>query len=861
MRARQAAMTRAAGRPAEAFDIHFRLALSAVERGVPRGELHGSTEALAREAGTVQQAKWTVIRAVADWYETGSMLAETVPALREIADKEDPDTGLLCCFVLEQALVDGLFDLPAVRSLVVEPEKAPHHLLDELRTLSERADSQDVEIRARLACALADTALTVDSTIDQVQAAYGQTITRAGAGRFQHARGLIQSRAAYAFAVHGDPEHAEDLWRQSVLASSEDGFFGDARHALRAVRKVTHDRGSFVWGLDRVTRALPNRRHLLSGAVDPALTSHAALHREKLPDAFGDTRRYLWESRLQGALQEEVLAMELFGDVLQASGYAAEAVDAYLYAGAAKKAAETAGGLEDVLDVGIWLRSPVRARRAAAIQVIGAQAALIEDADMAATVTRLAAEAQGVWTTSAFRPHPERDALDALTALAYRFPAETVDSILSLVEPALQQATRYNDEVAAILVSALNFTGHSRSELTSAISRMMELPNQHDLWNMLERLALPCRAGVLPAVETHAAAGLPEALDVLQSWFPASERAQRRARASCASLLREPVGVPRAYSRLDSGAGETVGLLLDLLARPEEELVEVPAASLGPDPTNPEDAVALALNEATNVSAAETHDNATGLEAVAALTGDEAAHTAATRPAELAATIARRLIAMVEDHYDSASSRNSRALALARLVEHIPPELANEIAYRLITVHRQPHLSASDTWEIDSNVPLSRTRMNTGAAHLSDNVLRAAARAWACARVPAGPMNEEERLFASYALQASVALLRSDQVNTRVRGARCVSSLAKGSSELSAQAAGLTLHGCEHVRAIGVAHVPHTDPLLAVLAADPTARVRAAVAARAKDLPEPVRHTLARDSHAAVRRTLGAALG
>ncbi|MEV7374502.1 hypothetical protein AB0O51_26925 [Streptomyces sp. NPDC090301] len=834
VRERQAASARAAGNPAEAFDLLFRLALSELVRGVPRGGLPRSTAAVAREAGTVQEAKWTALEAIACWYEQGSRLSQTVPALRTLVDAADPDSAELCCLVLEQALVDGLFDLPWLRSLVVDPDDAPASLLEELRDLAGQTDTSDVVIRARLACALADTALTLNSTVNDVQSAYGTPLSKAGAGRFGHGRGLIHSRAAYAFALHGDPEHAENLWRQAVLTSSEDRYFGDARHALRSVRRVTGDRGAIVFGLDRITRALPNDNRLLAGAADPALTSHTAVHHEQLPDAFADARRYLWESRLQGALQEEVLAMELFGDVLNSSGHPLEAVDAYIYAGAAKKAAEAAGRLSDVIDVEVWLRSPIRSRRSAAIQVIAAQSALIKDADVAQTAGALIAAAQGPWTTPAFRPHPQADAIKAVRGLAGRLPDSMVDSVLGLVEPALTRSIRYNDEAAALLVRILQVTENRRSELAAAISRMMVLPHQDGLWDQLAQLEAPHRDMLLAAVEVEAANGVPEALTVLQAWFPSGERAQRRARAACASLLREPVGVQRGYSRLDAGDGMTVGLLLDLLSCPEEELVDVAAADLGPEPSYPD--------------------------ASAGSAGDEAANTAAGPPADLAAAVVRQLTAMVEDGYDSASSRNSRALALTPLLDHIPPTLAYDIAHRLLAVHLNPRFSETDEWEIGSSVPLSRIRMDTGAAHLPDNALRAAAHAWASTREPDGPMNDGDRQFVLHAMRGAAALLRHSDAGARIRGARCVSSLAHGATELIAQAVGLALHGCEYVRAIAVTHVPHTDPLMTVLASDPAPRVRAAVARRAQELSDPVLQALASDPHAGVRRTLAATM-
>jgi hypothetical protein len=68
-------------------------------------------------------------------------------------------------------------------------------------------------------------------------------------------------------------------------------------------------------------------------AADAALSAYAAAYRGELLSAAADARRYLWEARLSGALQEECLAMRLFGDVLAAGGHPELAVEAYVCRG------------------------------------------------------------------------------------------------------------------------------------------------------------------------------------------------------------------------------------------------------------------------------------------------------------------------------------------------------------------------------------------------------------------------------------------------------------------------------------------------------------------------------------------------
>ncbi|MGW0095313.1 hypothetical protein ACWDWS_41105 [Streptomyces sp. NPDC003328] len=863
VRARQAQMARAAGDADAAFDLLFDLQLDEVLRGQSSART-GSLEALAPEASQPRAAKWTILECVADWYEQGSRLPRTLPALRELMGAADHQAGLLCCLVLEQALVDELYDGPA-SSLVVDAEDVSPALLDELRELADRADSRDVFIRARLACAVADASLRLDSSPEDVQAVYSPLVSAAGAGRYQQARGLITSRAARAFALRGAPDRAEELWNQSVLASSEDGWFGDARFALRAARRLTNDQGRLVFGLEAITRALPNRKQLLAGTFNPALTAYEAAHDEKLPDAFGDTRRYLWESRLQGAWQEELMAMELFGDVLAAGGHPAEAVEAYLRSGSAQKAARVAGEMQQLVDVSVWMRSPVRRCVAAAVQVVEAQEALVTDANTTLTVSLLVDVAKGLWKFPAVLPHPELDAVKAIRKFAFRLPTSAVDSVLSVLEPAISQETRYNKETAELLVNMFYFVEDRRDDIARALTTMMQLHGQHDLWDLVRQLPSDGHQALMSAVEEHAAAGVREAAEVLQAWLPTAAEAQRRSRSACAAFLRQPVGEPKTVMHLGTGDSATVGLLLGLLACPEEDLVDVPPTSLGAEQTT---AAGEVLVETHVVTAKQAQDPgvevppspAERIDGTKASEPDEAALIAAGPPAGLVVAVAQKLVSMVEDHHDSGSSRSDRALALRRLLDKLPSQHAEEIAQRLLAVHRTPRLSVMDQWEIDSDVPLSRARFRSGAAGMADNALRVALEAWAVSRQADTPLTPTDHGFTLEAVSGALRLLQDPRQERRIRGARCISALAQGSSQFVPHAIGLALHNCEYVRAIGVQHVPRTDPLLISLADDPAPWVRAAVAKRAEDLPLHVRNALSEDPHVGVRRTLSAAL-
>ena len=157
-----------------------------------------------------------------------------VPALETVAAQSDPGAAFLACVLLEQALTDGWYDYNPPYSLVT-PGGNTTDLLDRLRRCAAGQSGSDVVIRVRLACALADAGLTADSSAADTQAAYAELLEQAGAGRYREAGGLVTARAARAFAMHGDMGRAINLWRQSILLSSESRMFGDVLGCRRAL--------------------------------------------------------------------------------------------------------------------------------------------------------------------------------------------------------------------------------------------------------------------------------------------------------------------------------------------------------------------------------------------------------------------------------------------------------------------------------------------------------------------------------------------------------------------------------------------------------------------------------------------------
>ncbi|MEV0169174.1 hypothetical protein [Nonomuraea fuscirosea] len=897
MRIRQARALHAGGDHDIAFSIVFEAALERVLAGTALRSLRRDLAALSSHVDPVQQAKLAVLARVADWPEHGSDLATCVPAVRELAQAGDPHAPLLCCLVLEQALVDGWFDGADLQPIIADGGSVeardpgtraglPAELLDELRALAAAAQARDVVVRARLRCAVADAGLTLSSSAAEVQVVYGELLDDGLAGRLLHARGLIASRAAYAFAAAGDTGKAIGLWRQSILASSEHKYYGDARAALRAV-------GMFAWeigggqrsDLAEAVSALPNRRRLLAGAYDPALAAFEYAHHGKLPDALGDTRRYLWESRLAGHAQEEALALSLLGDVLTAGHRRDAAVIAYVRAGNAKAAASLARRLPQAVDVGAWATSPMRRRRAAAIQVIGAQTATVADEDVADVARLLLRATEGLRESQSHpvQPWPELDAVTALASFGVRIPATAVDAIVTLAQPAAQAHTSASPEIADLVLHTYWAVPSRRQEPAAMLALMLaQTPPPHNLWERVRNLPDDARGPLLGVVTALAEQGHESATHVMAGWHVTTEPAQRAARRACAALLRRSVGHTR-QSTVIIGDQErtTVDALLTLLDA--EILADVPAADLvtglttgleavpaaaspgggpGPErssddrhrPTGQRDGAAEDETDAAgHPPAPDTTDPA----APPPLPGDadQAARIAAGPPADLAVAVASQLMAIAEDHHHGAAARTRALSALRRLLPRLPSDLTTQLAARLHAAYRTPRWSAADRRETETDTPFTRARFRTGGRHLTGRFLVAAAEAFAAAHAHGGQVTGQDHAFVQEVTAGAAALLRDSDAQTRLLGGLTVATIAAAAG-LSSHATALLFHHDEQIRALGAGIAPLSPHMAAVLASDPAPSVRIAIACRAAELPHAVLETLAADPHLDVRGNL-----
>lgn len=659
-------------------------------------------------------------------------------------------------------------------------------------------------------------------------------------------------------------ESAETLWRQAVLASGEEGLYGDARNALIAIRVARAQAGQFtIGGLDTVVRAMPNRRRLLETRHDPSMSALTAAQDDRLIDAFGAARRWLLQSRLSGHLVDEMRAWRQFGRVLASGGHPVAAVECLVLAADVDAAGKAAQPLSDLAEIWCWTLSLSRGRRAAAIRVAAEQASLHPDDAIPQLVERLLGLANGVWTTPRFNPSPELEAVKAIAELGHRIPSSAVDGILALAAPAIERPTVASAEIANLLVQAYWAVPDRRADVAAPIRAMLRHEESpHILWELIENIPAPARDPLLRTLTDLADAGNQSAVAALAAWRHAPADVQLRARRAAAVLLRRSVGHDRDGHAFGSQEDSVVGLVLALLDA--ENDAQVAADDLAPALCLPSNCVI-----ATNVRDTDPESEPKQPPPDGAMQGrlddtadmpdpnapDAVARIAAGPRDDVAAAVAAKLLDLAEDRKDIGGSRQLVVAALLRLLPRIAGPAAAAAAHRLADLHDEPGLSDYDCFEIETNTPLSRSRIDTGAAWLAPTALVAAAEALRRAG-DTGDRLADDDTFAERLIAAAFPLLTGTNDRAARTGARAVTAVAASHPRRALYTTSLLLHPDPDVRAAGARHAVLDDQLLAMLAADPVPRVRIAVATRGSRLPDRLRAQLAADPNAVVRHVL-----
>lgn len=893
-RRRQAGRLQVAGDTAGAFALLWELAVAHFQAGAATRlvTVYYDLGQLGTGLDRLQAAKLKVLTAAQDWYEHGSQLAIVVPALEDLVAAADPDAALLACVTLEQALVDGWFDCDPPQPLMTPSESTPD-LPDGLRSCAEGRSCADVVIRARLACVLADTRLTADSTPADADNAYRDLLLGAGAGRYLHAGDLVYARAAHAFAMHGDTRHAINLWRQAIMLSSDSRRYGDVLACRRALNAAILEQPVPAFSELDATSSLPNDARLLAASQPAELNALRAVHAGKLPDALSVSRRCLWESRLSGQLIGEREALELFGDVMLAAQRPAAALTAWVMAGTAGKAANLAGGLTEPTDMSRWTRSPVRAQQAAAAQVIGVQARLYGSAGAGPAVQQLLGLTADLWTSPNIQPYPAYDAIKALSQFGRNLPADAVDPVLSLLDQRITAGGVLTPETAYLLIQLYWAVPARRSDVAAIIAGQLAPADPPPLlWELVAEVPEQAREPLHPGVSSLADAGNTEALLTLARWRQPTPAVQLAARRTCANLLRQPLpststGVWPQTTRFRDAATMVVVLTAAATAIETDPHDLCPGAgplvtekillsmviTEGAPPPTPAPSASAAEPAHGEVSPAEappgqTRDHLASRrpdESADAAGGandarepDAQALTAAGPASALADEVALYLLAIAESGYPPAFYRAEALSALHSFVSQLNPGLTRQLATRLLALAENPNLNEYDQAELASQDPLSRGRLNIGAKDLATQalVMAADAAAFASAGEPATSLTGPDmRRLVTHAAN----LIRSADKETSKRGAIALALASRCEASLAHYGAVIAVHPDEEVRAVAASTAALGDASQRNLAIDPSPKVRAALARRTTELADDVIATLRADENVQVRQELASA--
>ncbi|MFI8348250.1 hypothetical protein [Streptomyces sp. NPDC085596] len=661
LRVRQRDLLVADGQNGAAFAVAAELLLDQFEAGdrvFPGDHL----ERLASDSGGAAPSIYVVLKALADWFEHGYDLAPVTAALEAVVQTGEFLAPRLVLAVIEQIVVDE------------DPGDDPAGLCGLAAGL---VASQSGLLRVRLECCLADLAVRSGQSPEE---AYADLDRRALGGRIpERVAVLVHMRRGRALALGDLGDEAIEAYRRAVLAATREGLGGDARHALRAISYLSDQYGL---GFGESSRAMQSARtvgakgaRLIDLSFDPAVSALEALTDGKLPDASRASHQWLWQDRISGALIDELLAHQRYGEVFNRAGEVKAAVRHLVLAGRRKDARSATRSAREYLDVCGLLQVRARWVCGAAAAVTGEQADLIPDDAVPGIAAHLADMVTTGPQPGLTGSDPVKEALGALGALDGRLPAEAAQRVLPLVVewvPREPNTYRFTDE------QILSFLGACiRAELPVADQAGQALLQA---WKLDINGAEDLLAGVgarlsaaVPLVRERAHAGHRGAAALLASWQVDDPSVADTARELAGTVLAEPVGTVRSYFSVDGTAHRCAAFL------------------------------AACANEQTPPGADEP---------ISSLRERVAAH----------------LLQWAEDRNDMAERRASAARALAVLAGILPIPVRTDMFARLMDLHPGPGEHPADAFERRSQHPLSRFKVNTGGdGRLPAEILHAAA--------------------------------------------------------------------------------------------------------------------------------------
>ncbi|MEU2026710.1 hypothetical protein ABZ565_31830 [Streptomyces sp. NPDC016469] len=452
--------------------------------------------------------------------------------------------------VAEQILVDE------------HPDDDPARLTDLAAGV---VSSQSGLLKIRLECCLADLAVRA-----------GRSPEEAYAGLDRHALGgriperpavLVHMRRGRALALADLGSEAIEAYRRAVLAATREDLGGDARHALRSISFLSDQYNA---GFKESSQAMLSARtvgakgaRLINLSFNPAVSALEALVDGRLPDASRAAHQWLWQDRLSGALTDENLAHQRYGEVFNRAGEAKYSVRQFILAGRRKDACSAAESLTEFLDVSSLLDIRARWVCSAAAAVIGQQADLIPDDAVAGIAARLA-DIVITGTQSALAGiRPVIQALGALGALDERLPEAPAQQILPLLiewiprEPGISRSI--DEQMLAFLAACTKADLPVADQAAQALLDAWKL-DVNGAEGLLADLHTRLPSAV-PVVRKRAQQGHRGAAAVLAHWQVDDPSIAETARELADAVLAEPVGTDRPFYSMGTIAPQCAAFL------------------------------------------------------------------------------------------------------------------------------------------------------------------------------------------------------------------------------------------------------------------------------------------------------------
>ncbi|MFD6822929.1 hypothetical protein ACFWC5_21515 [Streptomyces sp. NPDC060085] len=549
LRVQQRDLLEAAGQADAAFIVAATLMLDRYETG-DRMFVDQRLERLASNAGGTASDICVVLKALADWFEHGYDLAPITTALVAVVQASDPLAARLVLAVIEQIVADE------------HPDDHPAELADLALVV---VASQGGLLRIRLECCLADLAVRAGQSPEE---AYADLDRRALGGRIpERFAVLVHMRRGRALALADLGSEAIEVYRRAVLAATRAGLGGDARHALRSISFLSDQ---YNGGLKESSQAMLSARtvgakgaRLIDLSFNPAVSALEALVDNRLPDASRASHQWLWQDRISGALTDENLAHQRYGEVFNRAGEPRHAVRQLILAGRRKDACSAAASLHKYLDVSGLLEVNARWVCSAAAAVIGQQADLIPDDAIAGIAARLTQIVITGAQTGLTGIRLIQEALGALAALDERLPAASAQQLLPLLVewiPREPNVSRLIDEqMLAYLGTCI------KAELPGADQAVQGLMNA---W----KLDIKGAEGLLAGLQTHLLSAVPVirqraqqghrgATALLTDWQVDDPCIPATARELADTVLAEPVGTVRPFYSMGTTARQCAAYL------------------------------------------------------------------------------------------------------------------------------------------------------------------------------------------------------------------------------------------------------------------------------------------------------------